>query len=1397
MVKEFVGTLNGCGALGALSKSASDKIKKNSSAIAQVLRKAKRLNGLAGLGDTASKSDVVTVQESIELLNKDNGLMNDDEIRAWVYYKRTLGVPMTGWEKYFCKGKGNNDKLLVTTKATKIDDQNGVFLKTVPKNTTLGALSPLKESDSVYSFIDKTGNTCIVAKDKVKVVDNPYKADQSEVDKMVKDGVLFYNNGNYLPYAVYVFANSYDRLLELEQDKDFILKKYGQRVFDAHKAAIDNNKPKQLSFLDPIKDNRPYISPLSEFASRFCVTELAETAPMEINSYEESLHVLYGRFLWRSLPKETFLYSNITGPDIVNVCFDKKKKPRGYDDKAWELYVGRCYSELDRVFVIFIDTCLTVADRQRLDMQWNREFNGYPAIPSNKVPIALPMSRVVRGGTFELRPAQREGVAFIELAQSGCVAFDVGVGKTFTAIAEVMCAMQQGRCKRPLIAVPNSTYQNWITEIIGKGSVKGLLAGCGITINNWFNLGADITAKESDIKDNSITLVTKEGFVRLGFTEDLEDDLAKELKEDLLPASDRDGASGGKADAKTLERIQNILGRGNKGSRLDFDKCGFDYVVIDEAHNYRNIFSKVQADTSKKTRSYKTVTLGKPSDIGLSAFIFCNYVQRKFGGNVMLLTATPFSNAPMEVFSMLSLVAQDDLHRRHLNNVHRFFETFVNETYDEVVGADLNIKNAWTVHSFKNRVVLQNLLYSKFDYKTGDEANVKRPNKINIPLLYQQGKMLDKNHQILSYLKMTDRQAKNQQIINAVINNSGMGKGASNVLSGMGSSLNNALSPFLFKLPSNDSDLRSLLSKLGVSAEEIYLINSDPEDAEEFINESPKIRFACECIKSVKDWHESRGEVCSGQIIYADRGKEYFELIKEYLEDTCGFKQDVEYQIEDEDDKNGKIIKKKVDEVSILDGGTNPNKKNLIMKAFNDGVIKVIIGTSTIKEGVNLQKRSTVLYNLYPNWNPTDVQQLEGRLYRQGNTFQFVRIVMPLMQDSMDTFVFQKLQEKTDRINDIWYKADRGNVLNVDALDPKEVKFALITDIDQLVKIQIKKDVEEIDRDLYILNDEKDGLRSFTYLRDRLNSYRTSLLDDMRRGLDNMGRFVPILNPRPTADELKKMPADERKKAESVIERYDELMKFIHQTSFDDDKEIIAMSRRLSNLYPNYSGSYAGTFAEIVKQVAKIEAGVLEKRGFNRNSDLQPIINAIDYDIKNKEADKEYRKSQDYYQELYDGIVKKKKEMNIVGKSIESRIDEFEHTNYVMQYAFDPTLELPNNYLPNPNEKKLTAKPKSAPVVEPQTDEDDDELEMLELEAEALALELELGSDSISGIDDMEFYFDESEDVAIVEGVSEEDHDEALAFAKKELDARLGKNRYRLWSDWHIGDKWNFIVKRK
>lgn len=1300
--------------LGSLNETTKEAIRKNSLSISKILKKAQRMNGY-GLGK--QESDVISIKESIEILNKENGLMNDDEIKAWVYYKRTLGIPMTGWEKYFTKGKGKNEKILVTIRETEIKDKNNIKIKIVPAGSQIGSLCFVKESEEYYYFTDKTGYVCSVQKSNVRLVENAYTADQSEIDKMVNDGVLFYNNGRYVPYPIYVYANMYDRILELEEDRDFIEKKYGKRVYENHKKIIDENKPKQLSFLDPIKENRPSISPLSKYSKEFEIVELDDNAPFELILQEEtgiSLTEAYEQFLKSNLPRDYFMYPNIQGYEIYRIIFLGARKERGQDEEEWQMIKGRCQSECERMFSVFIEKCLTTKDKMRLDIDWNRKFNGFPPVPSNKVPIALPMSRIVKGGTFELRPAQREGVAFIELTQSGCISFDVGVGKTFTAIAEVACAMQQGKCKRPIIVVPNSTYQNWISEIIGKGSVKGLLAGTGIKLSSWFNLGAGIAANEKDVQDGTITLITKEGLKKFGFSDDFGEMLKDDLKSILSQNQER---MKGRESAKFNESIDSILGKGQKNGKLDFDKCGFDYIVLDEAHNYKNIFSKILPDSSIKSMNYHASS-GKPSDLGLKGFIFCNYIQRMYGGNVMLLTATPFTNTPLEIYSMLSLVAMDELFKRNINNVNRFFETFVNEEYDEIVDASLNIRHDFITKSFRNRMILQSLIYSNFDYKTGEEAGVKRPNKINIPLLYKGGKILQKEKQILSYLKMTDRQTMNQEIINYLINtaNSGSGTGGDSTFSGMGNSLNNALSPFLFKVPGDV--ILKVSAKFGIEPSVIQdEINRDPEDYIEFINESPKIKYACECIKSVKDYHQKRGENCSGQIIYADRGKDFFGYIKTYLENDCGFKKGLSYLVEDIEDINGKKKTYKVDEVEIISGGISETKKDLLMRAFNDGVIKVIIGTSTIKEGVNLQRRSTVLYNLYPNWNPTDIQQIEGRLYRQGNTFQYVRIVMPLMQNSMDVFVFQKLQDKTDRINDIWYRVDRGNVLNVDSLDPKEVKFALITDIKQLVNNQIRKEQSDLTREISILNDEFKALNSFKSSFNSLNLFREKTLDSIRKSLENMGRYIPVLSNRPTDDDLKKMSSEERNKALKLIERYDELMRFIHQPTFDNDKEIVQMSRKLANIYDTHFTYYTDEFSKYIKEVAKTEDSVLRKRGFNRNSDLSILLEELNAEANKLKDEQEFVNSEAHYKEVEKFITDKKKEMNIIGKSIDDRIKEFKKTNYVMQYPFNPLLVQPNNEMPEINEKD-----------DEEDDEQDDvdEIELMEMEAEALTLMLKM-----------------------------------------------------------------------
>ena len=115
---------------------------------------------------------------------------------------------------------------------------------------------------------------------------------------------------------------------------------------------------------------------------------------------------------------------------------------------------------------------------------------------------------------------------------------------------------------------------------------------------------------------------------------------------------------------------------------------------------------------------------------------------------------------------------------------------------------------------------------------------------------------------------------------------------------------------------------------------------------------------------------------------------------------------------------------------------------------------------------MNLQKYGTVLYNCFIDWNPTDVQQLEGRIYRQGNTFNAVRIVNPLVVDSTDIFIFQKLQEKSSRLNTIWSKDNSQNSLNTEDFNAAELKYALIRDPNVIADLRKLEQVKEVESEV-------------------------------------------------------------------------------------------------------------------------------------------------------------------------------------------------------------------------------------------------------------------------------------------------------------------------------------------
>ena len=86
------------GGLGILNPYTSTHIRGNRNVIEHVLKQSKQLKGL---GDADGKK--LSFDEVVAKYNKG---ITEPEIKAWIWYKRRMGVPMSGWEKYYLKGTG-------------------------------------------------------------------------------------------------------------------------------------------------------------------------------------------------------------------------------------------------------------------------------------------------------------------------------------------------------------------------------------------------------------------------------------------------------------------------------------------------------------------------------------------------------------------------------------------------------------------------------------------------------------------------------------------------------------------------------------------------------------------------------------------------------------------------------------------------------------------------------------------------------------------------------------------------------------------------------------------------------------------------------------------------------------------------------------------------------------------------------------------------------------------------------------------------------------------------------------------------------------------------------------------------------------------------------------------
>lgn len=1038
---------------------------------------------------------------------------------------------------------------------------------------------------------------------------------------------------SYIPASIYYAGNIYDRILELTNNENYFIQINQEAQFTKQHKSLKNILPTPLKLTGDV-DQRLVISVMSRFAREFEFEYEDRTISLKtaISHYIESL-------------SSNDLLLDVSPKQIVRYYIDGDKMPR-YIDQHDQVRIKRnAAQECVRLMAIFLEKEISAKTRAEIELKWNRENNGYVDVDYNQIPLAFSFSKYFKDGDLSVRPAQREGVAFRYANQTGIIAYDVGVGKTLTAILDVANALENGQCKRPLIVVPKPTYNKWISEINGIYDDNGNLIGSGIlpqyNIFDISNLGVDVEkiifkdGKLTNIPEKTITICTYEGLKNIGFSDELGIEFISELK-DVLNQGFGDSTEREKALAD--EKINKIVGIGQEGTILNIDEAGFDYLVIDEAHNFNKIFDNVKGEVKedKQGRYKKNYQIqGTPSDRGIKAFFISNYIQRKTNGNICLLTATPFTNSPLEVFNMLALTNIKKLNSLGLKSIVSFFDNYVNQTYESVLKNDGKFKEDAVIKGWNNKVALQKILFSYMNYKSGEDANIKRPQKWTLPRLSEtvNGVVipLSPEDRVPTFLKPTAEQKRVQSEISEwlkeQLRDSEAQKKAPHLVADT-KHKKNAVSPYVYKgTPPN-----SISSK-------------------DFVLSSPKIQYTMDCVESVKKWHENDGSPVSGQIIYINGAIDYLSLIKDYLIDHLGYKRKV-----------APINKNKwYDEVEILSGsGVNSrsnDEKEEIKNLYNSGTIKVIIGTSTIREGIDLQMKTSVIYSLWPDWNPTDHKQLEGRGWRFGNMFSNIRIVMPLLAGGSDPFVFQKLEEKTGRINDIFDRNDKKNVLDIGEEDMSAIKYSLIDDLREVARMKMEDELKDLRKQKSVLNDSLEEVKSIEYKMRNLRGYNNSL-DDF------LNNFHPILvKSIPNYEVIRYETDDEDAPTNLKIREFKFLQK--HMQFVVDHFENKSTELLFQQQLRNYSYDVK-SLQRTEKELDKIDTRMIAKYGESIFDSLEEVQKKISDEIEQLSEKIFEIDSEETIDRLTAELEAERDKFNAGIDTYENTINQFKKLNYLL-----------------------------------------------------------------------------------------------------------------------------------
>ena len=614
--------------------------------------------------------------------------------------------------------------------------------------------------------------------------------------------------------------------------------------------------------------------------------------------------------------------------------------------------------------------------RNRLVRYYNDTFNSVR-------PREYDGSHITFGGIspeITLRPHQVNAIAHILYGGNTLLAHVVGAGKTFEMVAAAMESKRLGLCQKSLFVVPNHLTEQWATEFLQLYPAANILVA---TRKDFETKNRKKFCGRIATGDYDAVIIGHSQFEKIPMSVERQRAiLEQQIDEIMMGISEAKREKAEKFTIKQMEKtkkgLQAKIDKLNDQSRKD-DVVTFEELGVDRIFiDESHYFKNLFLYTKmRNVGGIAQTEAQKSSDL----FMKCRYLDEITGGRgIIFATGTPISNSMVELYTIQRYLQMSALEEQGLQH----FDAWAANYGETVTAIELspegtNYRAKTRFAKFYNLPELMQMFREVADIQTADMLKLPVP-KVN----YHNIKTKPSDIQT----EMVASLAKRAEKVRARL-----------------------VEPNIDNMLKITNDGRKL------ALDQRMIDPMLPDDPDSKVNA---------CVDNMYRIWEEHADTKATQLVFCDLSTP---------------KNDGTFNVYD--DMREKLIARGIpaEQVRFIHEATTDAQKKELFGKVRSGEVRVLFGsTPKMGAGTNVQDRLIAIHNLDCPWRPSDLEQRQGRIERQGNMFPEVEVYRYVTEQTFDAYLYQLVESKQKFISQIM--TSKSPVRSAEDVDEVALSFA-------------------------------------------------------------------------------------------------------------------------------------------------------------------------------------------------------------------------------------------------------------------------------------------------------------------------------------------------------------------